>query len=72
MATDVLTHFGCLDELVQVIYQGFSRFVVLSAVDNQGWTIHMGLQGPEGRWWTGRWTAEDILRIAVRPSSLPS
>jgi hypothetical protein len=70
--SDILTHFGCLDELVQVIYQGFSRFVLLSKVDDQSWTIHMGLQGPEGRWWKGQWTAKDILLVAVRLSGLPS
>jgi len=69
MASDILTHFGCLDELVQVVYQGFSRFVVLSKVDDQSWTIHLGLQGPEGRWWKGRWTAEDILHVAGSKSS---
>ena len=47
---DVLSHFGELDELIQVIYQGFDRFVVLSAVAGSCWTLCVGLKGPEGRW----------------------
>ncbi|KAG9316198.1 hypothetical protein JVU11DRAFT_2223 [Chiua virens] len=29
---DVLSHFGELDELIQIIYQGFDRFIILSTV----------------------------------------
>lgn len=65
MSTDVLANFTCLDELIQVIYQGVHRFVVLSTVTDQ-WTIHLGLSGPEGRWWRGTWAKTDILEIVVR------
>lgn len=66
MVSDTLSHFGSLDELVQVVYQSFSRFVVLSKVDDESWTVHLGLSGPEGRWWRGAWGEEDILQLAVR------
>ena len=70
LPADVLEHFGCLDELIQVIYQGFCRFVVLSKVDHESWTIHLGLSGPEGRWWRGAWGSTDILNIAgSKPSA---
>jgi hypothetical protein len=67
---EVFEHFGCLDELVQVIYQGICRFVVLSNVDKNSWTIHLGLSGPEGRWWRGAWSKNDVLSIAgSKPSA---
>jgi hypothetical protein len=66
MVSDTLSHFRSLDELVQVVYQGFSRFVVLSKVDDESWAIHLGLSGQDGRWWRGAWTEEDILQLAVR------
>ena len=66
MTSDVLSHFGALDELIQIIYEGVERFVLLSNVDEASWTIHLGLQGPEGRWWRGRWLEKDILHLTVR------
>ncbi|RDB24778.1 hypothetical protein Hypma_007992 [Hypsizygus marmoreus] len=68
MSSDVLANFSCLDELTQVIYQSVYRFVVLSAVSDK-WTIHLGLAGPEGRWWRGSWTKDDILKIVGSKSS---
>ncbi|KAG6897721.1 hypothetical protein C0992_011931 [Termitomyces sp. T32_za158] len=68
MSSDVLANFTCLDELTQVIYQGVHRFVVLSTVSNQ-WTVHLGLSGPEGRWWRGTWAKADILEIVGSKSS---
>jgi len=64
---DVLSRFGGLDELIQVIYQGFDRFIVLSAVNESTWTVYVGLKGPEGRWWRGSWSARDITQFVVRP-----
>ncbi|KAF8070369.1 G-protein alpha subunit-domain-containing protein [Lyophyllum atratum] len=61
-------NFACLDELTQVIYQGVCRFVILSTVSDQ-WVIHLGLAGPEGRWWRGGWTKADILQIVGSKSS---
>ena len=46
MMTDVLLHFTKLDELIQTVYQGFDRFVVLSHVEELAWTIHLALKGP--------------------------
>ncbi|KAG2125974.1 hypothetical protein DEU56DRAFT_743289 [Suillus clintonianus] len=63
MSTDVLSHFGVLDELIQVIYQGLDRFVALSQVTESAWSIYLGLKGPEGRWWRGSWSATHILNI---------
>lgn len=65
MSSDVLSHFGVLDELIQIIYEGIERFVLLSKVDYESWTIYLGLQGPEGRWWRGRWSEKDILQLTV-------
>lgn len=67
MSSAVLAHFGVLDELIQIIYQGFERFVLLSKIDDEteSWTVHLGLQGPEGRWWRGRWLEKDILHLTV-------
>lgn len=63
---DVFSHFSRLDELIQIVYQGFDRFVVLSHVIESAWTIHLALKGPAGRWWRGSWSAQDILHIVVR------
>ncbi|KAJ7668473.1 hypothetical protein DFH06DRAFT_1181828 [Mycena polygramma] len=69
MSKDVMVNFGALDELVQVIYQGMDKFVVLSAVTNDKWTIHLGLTGTEGRWWYGSWHAADVLAIVGKSAS---
>ena len=64
----VFDSFASLDEIIQVIYQGADRFVVLSNVEfgplRAGWDIHVGLVD-EGRWWKGRWTEKDVENIAV-------
>jgi hypothetical protein len=70
MADDALLSFTGLDELIQLVYQGASRFVVVSRVDDHAWTLHVALS-PSGstqgaRWWCGRWTGEDILGAVVR------
>lgn len=62
----VLLHFGVLDELIQVIYQGADRFVALSEITESAWSIYLGLKGPEGRWWRGSWSAQHIVKITVR------
>ena len=70
MAVDCLEHFGCLDELAQVVYQGFDRFVVLSNVEHDKWIVHLGLSGQEGRWWRGTLTNTDILKVVgSKPST---
>lgn len=63
--TDIVSCFACLDELIQVIYQGSSRFVLLSAVNETKWTVHLGLTGPEGRWWRGSWNEQDMQKNVV-------
>lgn len=68
LAMDILSHFEVLDELIQVIYQGFERFIVLSAVNESSWTVYVGLKGPEGRWWRGSWSSRDITQFIVRPA----
>ena len=65
-------YFSALDELIQVIYQGSAKFVLMSRVDCNSWTVHLGLSGPEGRWWRGKWTDEKVKSITVswcRPST---
>ncbi|KAG1777091.1 hypothetical protein EV702DRAFT_1105813 [Suillus placidus] len=71
MSTDVLSHFAVLDELIQVIYQGFDRFVVLSQVTESAWSIYLGLKGSEGRWWRGSWSTKHILNITNGVQSGP-
>ncbi|CCL99852.1 uncharacterized protein FIBRA_01876 [Fibroporia radiculosa] len=58
--SDTLPQFCTLDELIQVVYQGSAKFIVLSNVDEASWSVHVGLSGAEGRWWCGRWTDKDI------------
>ena len=60
------SQFGALDELIQLIYQGPSKFVVLSSVSDAGWSIHLGLTGSGGRWWEGKWTEKDFNNFVVR------
>ncbi|KAF9219607.1 hypothetical protein BS17DRAFT_789060 [Gyrodon lividus] len=69
MSMDVLSHFRGLDDLIRVIYQGFDRFVVLSQVNDSAWTINLGLKGPEGRWWRGSWSAQDITQLVGTKAS---
>ena len=65
-------YFSALDELIQIIYQGSAKFVLMSRVDYTSWTVHLGLSGPEGRWWRGKWTDEDIKAITVSSYYLSS
>ncbi|KAF8973196.1 hypothetical protein BDZ97DRAFT_1780015 [Flammula alnicola] len=67
--SDVLSHFSCLDELTQVIYQGICKFVVLSTVSDDKWHVHVGLAGLQGRWWHGFWIEEDVHRLFGSKSS---
>ena len=64
--SDLLANFFGLDELIQVVYQGFDKFVVLSSVDDSEWNIHVGLSGRNGRWWRGCWTEPDFKSFFVR------
>ncbi|PPQ98407.1 hypothetical protein CVT24_004086 [Panaeolus cyanescens] len=59
---DVFANFSCLDELTQVIYQGIEKFVVISTVSDK-WTIHLGLNGHSGRWWSGSLLEQDIHKL---------
>ena len=66
--SDVVSAFSSLDELIQVIYQGSSRFVVLSNTNETTWKVRLGLSDSNGRWWEGRWSEKEIRKAAVRPS----
>lgn len=68
--SDVLSHFGVLDELIQVVYQGASRFAVISEVDDMRWMVHVGLSEDNARWWRGQWSVQDIRKVAVRDSDV--
>lgn len=65
MSPNILAHFSCLDELIQVIYQSLDRFVVLSSASDDEWIVHVGLSGAEGRWWRGSWAEADVLKLIV-------
>jgi len=56
-------YFSALDELIQIIYQGSAKFVLMSRVNYASWTVHLGLSGVEGRWWRGKWADEDVEAI---------
>ncbi|KAF9020473.1 hypothetical protein BDZ89DRAFT_1020165 [Hymenopellis radicata] len=58
----VFSNFAALDELIQVIYQNIEKYVVLSNVSDDNWTIHVG-QAEQGRWWLGRWTEDDVTKL---------
>jgi len=66
--SDVVSSFSSLDELIQVIYQGSSRFVVISSIDETSWKVRLGLSDSNGRWWEGRWGEKEI-RQAVTTAS---
>lgn len=66
---DILSHFTSLDELINLIYQGAHKFVVISAVDEKSWTVHVGLSD-SGRWWKGTWSEKDVQKIVVRAAFL--
>lgn len=61
---DMIAHFGAVDELIQLIYQGSNKFVLLSAVCSVHWSVHLGLTG-SGRWWNGQWSERDIFKFLV-------
>ncbi|KAI8992867.1 hypothetical protein BD414DRAFT_535457 [Trametes punicea] len=61
--SDAISHFTPLDEMIQVVYQGSARFVIISSVDESSWNVHVGLTGDEGRWWRGRWTEKDVREV---------
>ena len=42
------------------------KFVVLSSVTDDRWTVYMGLSDSEGRWWKGSWEDRDVHAILVR------
>lgn len=44
------------------------KFVILSDVADR-WNIHLGLTGPEGRWWRGAWSAADVRAIVGKSAS---
>ncbi|KAI0093434.1 hypothetical protein BDY19DRAFT_990072 [Irpex rosettiformis] len=58
----MVSHFGAVDELIQLIYQGSNKFVLISAVSSSHWTLHLGLNGA-GRWWKGKWSERDIFKF---------
>jgi hypothetical protein len=58
-------YFSALDELIQIVYQGSAKFVLMSRVDYASWTVHLGLSGSEGRWWRGKWTDADVKAVTV-------
>jgi hypothetical protein len=58
-------YFSALDELIQIIYQGSAKFVLMSRVNHNAWDVHLGLSGTEGRWWGGKWTDEKVKSITV-------
>lgn len=71
-----------LDELIQVIYQGAHRFVVMSrlhlpysfaspstsAEANPHWDIYLG-HADKFRWWRARWREEDLKRVVGSSAS---
>ncbi|KZV71117.1 hypothetical protein PENSPDRAFT_751986 [Peniophora sp. CONT] len=56
-------YFSALDGLAQVFVSESSRFVLISSVFGEEWTVRLGLVG-EGRWWEGVWSEEDVFDFA--------
>lgn len=65
MTIDMTSDFFAVDELIQVIYQGALKFIVLSKITRTAWTIHVALDKTE-RWWSGQWSPSDIETFLVR------
>ena len=65
MAIDMSLDFAALDELIQIIYQGMHKFIVISNVTTTAWTVHLALTDSEGRWWSGKWTEKEVLDAIV-------
>ena len=60
------SYFTALHGLTQVVTKNETRFVLISTVTLESWTIHLGI-ADEGKWLTGSWREDDVLAIAVRP-----
>ncbi|KAJ4483701.1 hypothetical protein J3R30DRAFT_1819790 [Lentinula aciculospora] len=56
-----LTHFSCLDDVIQVIYHLNRQLFLLSKLQDNAWVLHIGLLGPDSRWWRGTWDEHDIF-----------
>lgn len=67
--SDIFSNFSALDELIQIIYQSIYKFVAVSLVKDDNWTIYLGLSDSDGRWWKGSWTEKDVHDILVSCSS---
>lgn len=69
----VFDSFTPLEDLIQAIYQGFHRFVLLSKVDfdsiEPSWKVYLGL-ADGGRWWKGKWLEKDLHDFIVSTSTL--
>jgi hypothetical protein len=66
--------FACLKDLTQLIYQGTERFVLLSGVSVDRWTVHLALSGENsgGKWWSGFLSKDDVGKLIVCPKTWPS
>lgn len=65
MSSDIFSNFSALDELVQIIYQSIYKFVAVSLVKDDCWTVYVGLSDSDGRWWKGSWTEGDVHGVLV-------
>ena len=81
--SDLFDALTALDDLIQVIYQGAHRFVLMSRLHlpysfassssstepNPHWDIHLG-HADKSRWWRARWREEDIKRVVGSSASV--
>ncbi|KAF5388768.1 hypothetical protein D9757_005632 [Collybiopsis confluens] len=58
--SSTLDDFSCLDDLITPVYHKNNRLVLLSNIKKNQWELHLGLKGPEGRWWRGEWEEADV------------
>jgi hypothetical protein len=65
MSSDIFSNFSALDELIQIIYQSIYKFVAVSLVKDDCWTVYVGLSDSDGRWWKGSWTEADVHGVLV-------
>lgn len=64
-----ISDFAALDDLIQIIYQGFNKFIIISKVLTSSWIINVALAGEDGRWWKGVWSDSDLATFAGNDAS---
>jgi hypothetical protein len=60
------SHFFAIDELIQVIYQGFYKFVLYTKTEDDAWIIYLAmLDDDKAVFWKGAWSEGDVSELIV-------